>query len=265
MEKQAEYKTYTQSIPQTDRMDYLSPMSQQPRAVPGGREAARHRGAAARAGDPRAAHRADAHQRALRVARHARARHRRDDGVLVLLPRAREGALDLRQVSRRAHDRALLPRRRAVDGHPRRASSTAARSSWTRCRRTSTSTRRCSRRTRSGWRAPRAWRRSRRKDAIALGATGPMLRGSGVTWDLRKAEPYCGYEQLRLRGAGRAPRATPTTATRCACRRSASPRASPSRRSSADARAGRARRLPAARLQVRAAAQGGGEDARWRR
>src|SRR5512139_2954233 len=27
MEKQAEYKTYTQSIPQTDRMDYLAPMS----------------------------------------------------------------------------------------------------------------------------------------------------------------------------------------------------------------------------------------------
>ena len=27
MEKQAEYKTYTQSIPQTDRMYYLSPMS----------------------------------------------------------------------------------------------------------------------------------------------------------------------------------------------------------------------------------------------
>jgi NADH-quinone oxidoreductase subunit D len=27
MEKQAEYKTYTQSIPQTDRMDYLSPLS----------------------------------------------------------------------------------------------------------------------------------------------------------------------------------------------------------------------------------------------
>src|SRR5205809_8015795 len=27
MEKQAESKTYTQSIPQTDRMDYLAPMS----------------------------------------------------------------------------------------------------------------------------------------------------------------------------------------------------------------------------------------------
>jgi NADH-quinone oxidoreductase subunit D len=24
---------------------------------------------------------------------------------------------------------------------------------------------------------------------------GPMLRGSGIAWDIRKAEPYCGYEQ----------------------------------------------------------------------
>jgi len=32
-------------------------------------------------------------------------------------------------------------------------------------------------------------------EAIALGATGPMLRGSGVALDLRKAEPYSGYER----------------------------------------------------------------------
>jgi NADH-quinone oxidoreductase subunit D len=32
------------------------------------------------------------------------------------------------------------------------------------------------------------------EDAIRLGATGPMLRGSGVPWDLRKDRPYCGYE-----------------------------------------------------------------------
>jgi NADH-quinone oxidoreductase subunit D len=32
------------------------------------------------------------------------------------------------------------------------------------------------------------------EDAIALGATGPMLRGSGLAWDLRKERPYSGFE-----------------------------------------------------------------------
>lgn len=32
-------------------------------------------------------------------------------------------------------------------------------------------------------------------DAIAWGVTGPSLRGSGVAYDLRKEEPYSGYEQ----------------------------------------------------------------------
>ena len=31
------------------------------------------------------------------------------------------------------------------------------------------------------------------KDALGLGATGPTLRGSGVKWDLRRDQPYCGY------------------------------------------------------------------------
>ena len=144
MEKQAEYKTYTQSIPQTDRMDYLAPMSNNLALCLAAEKLLGIAAAAARAGDPRAAHRADAHQRPLRVARHPRHRHRRDDGVLVLLPRAREGALDLRPGVRRAHDGVSYFR---VGGlamrHSRPVCSTAARSSWTRCRRTSTSTRRC--------------------------------------------------------------------------------------------------------------------------
>ncbi|MDX2138921.1 MAG: NADH dehydrogenase (quinone) subunit D [Chloroflexota bacterium] len=33
------------------------------------------------------------------------------------------------------------------------------------------------------------------EDALALGMSGPCLRGSGVNWDIRKAQPYMGYEQ----------------------------------------------------------------------
>ncbi len=34
-----------------------------------------------------------------------------------------------------------------------------------------------------------------RQDAIEAGVTGPVLRASGVNYDVRKAFPYCGYEQ----------------------------------------------------------------------
>ena len=34
--------------------------------------------------------------------------------------------------------------------------------------------------------------------AMALGFTGPMLRGSGVEWDLRKKQPYAVYDQMKF-------------------------------------------------------------------
>ena len=35
--------------------------------------------------------------------------------------------------------------------------------------------------------------------AVALGMTGPMLRGSGVEWDLRKKQPYETYSELNFK------------------------------------------------------------------
>lgn len=37
-----------------------------------------------------------------------------------------------------------------------------------------------------------------KEDALRWGVTGPMLRASGVDYDLRKAQPYSGYEQYEF-------------------------------------------------------------------
>jgi NADH-quinone oxidoreductase subunit D len=36
------------------------------------------------------------------------------------------------------------------------------------------------------------------EDAIAMGVTGPVLRASGVQWDIRKAMPYAAYDQYQF-------------------------------------------------------------------
>ncbi|MEU6127654.1 NADH-quinone oxidoreductase subunit D [Saccharopolyspora sp. NPDC047091] len=33
---------------------------------------------------------------------------------------------------------------------------------------------------------------------LQLGVTGPLLRSAGIAWDLRKIEPYCGYENFEF-------------------------------------------------------------------
>jgi len=40
--------------------------------------------------------------------------------------------------------------------------------------------------------------RPRRRGGVALGVTGPLLRSTGVAWDLRRAMPYLAYDQVEF-------------------------------------------------------------------
>ena len=114
-----------------------------------GRDAARPRGAAARAVPARDPPRAQPDHVPPRVARDERARPRRDLDVLVLLPRPRADPRPVRDVVRPAHAHALHPGRRRDRGHPGGFAAKLRAVHRRRCPRASTSTPRCSTRTRS--------------------------------------------------------------------------------------------------------------------
>jgi NADH-quinone oxidoreductase subunit D len=193
MEKQAEYKTYTQSIPQTDRMDYLAPMSNNLAFCL----------AVEKLLDVEAPPRAQAVRVLLteltRISAHCvwLGTHALDIGAMTVFFycfREREKVLSIYdqvcgarmtasyfRVGGLAMDipDGLLERcRKFVDEMPAHIDEyenlLTKNPIWlARLQGVATLS---------------------AKDALALGATGPMLRGSGVRWDLRKTEPYCGYD-----------------------------------------------------------------------
>ena len=168
-EKLAESKTYIQSLPYMDRLDYVSMMCNEHAYCLAHREAAGHRGARARAVHPRDVRRDHAPAEPPAVAGRARHRLRRDEHPDLLLPRARRPVRHVRGGRRaractrptsaraastatcRTRCRSTRPARsatqRAIDGaerEPRRARcSTSSTTSRSASRPTSTSTRRC--------------------------------------------------------------------------------------------------------------------------
>ena len=193
MEKQAEYKTYTQSIPQTDRMDYLAPMS--------------NNLALCLAAEKLVGIEAPPRAQAIRVLLTELTRisahcvwlgtHAIDIGAMTVFWycfREREKVLSIYdqvcgarmtasyfRVGGLAMDipAGFLDRcEKFVDEMPAHVdeyeSLLTKNPIWL---------------ARTRGVAPLA-----AADALAWGVTGPSLRGSGVYWDLRKAEPYSGYE-----------------------------------------------------------------------
>ena len=193
MEKQAEYKTYTQSIPQTDRMDYLAPMSNNLALC---LAAEKLLGVSA---PPRAQAVRVLLTELTRISAHCvwLGTHALDIGAMTVFWycfREREKVLSIYDMVCGARMTASYFRVGGlamdipagflekcqtfvdempahIDEYERLLSKNPI---WLA-------------RTRGVAPLPA-------KDAIALGATGPTLRGSGVAWDLRKAQPYSGYE-----------------------------------------------------------------------
>ena len=127
--------------------------------------------------------------------------HQRDGPRLHLdddlrLPRARDGPRLLREDHRPADEPQLHPPRRRGGRPARRLGGRRARSSATPCWPAPTSTTSCSPASRSSASGPRASAASRAEEALALSATGPILRSTGVPWDLRRAMPYLAYDQV---------------------------------------------------------------------
>jgi NADH-quinone oxidoreductase subunit D len=195
MEKQAEYKTYTQSIPQTDRMDYLAPMSNNLALCL----------AAEKLIDIEPPRYAQAVRVLLteltRISAHCvwLGTHALDIGAMTVFFycfREREKVLSI-------YDQVCGARMTAsyfrVGGL---ASDIPKEGFLERCRKfvdempahvdeyETLLTRNPIWLARTREVAPLSAR-----DALALGATGPTLRGSGVKWDLRKAQPYSGYDR----------------------------------------------------------------------
>jgi len=197
MEKQAEYKTYTQSIPQTDRMDYLAPMS--------------NNLAFCLAVEKllgvtpplRAVHARVLLTELTRLASHLvwLGTHAMDIGAMSMFFytfREREEILAMYEqvcgarmtatyfrVGGLAHDLPVGLLERAQDfldrlpGHFEEYTALLSGNPiWLA-------------RTKGVAVLPR-------ERAIALGATGPMLRGSGVRWDLRRNMPYSGYDEYEF-------------------------------------------------------------------
>jgi NADH-quinone oxidoreductase subunit D len=195
MEKIAENRMYTMIAPYWDRLDYIAAVSN---GLVWVETVEQMMGLDVPAARPLPAHDPDGtqpHRIAPALAGHARARHRRRHGPAVGTARTRRDSQDLRTAVWRAIDLPRLARRRHAERRLRRLHKDVKQfvnNFPTRIDEYETVLS-----------ENRIWL-SRTvgigiisaEDAIAIGLSGPALRGSGVAWDVRKSRPYAAYADM---------------------------------------------------------------------
>ena len=242
-------------------MDYLRLLLQRDGLLRRRRDAARDRGAPARPVPARDPPRAQPDHVPPRVARHERARPRRDLDVLVLLPRARDDPRPVRDVLRAADAHPLLPGRRRDRGHPRRASARSCASSSRDARRASTSTRDLLEKNEIVLAAAaRYLARSTSRRCSSLGVTGAAAARRGRPMGPAQGGAVLAATTTSTSRSRSARSATTTTASASAWPRSTSRSRSSSRRSTGCPRAPTS--PPTARSRCRRATS---SRPRWRR
>ena len=194
-EKHAENVDYPGVIPYTDRMDYVASMGNTLGYALAVEKLLGIEAAPYVQTHPRAHGRAAADRLARGRGRHLRHGHRRLHAVPAPAARPREDPRPVRVDLRRAAALQLQLGRRREPRPARRAScapraTSCASSTPSRSRAASTSIINNA----SSSSAPRASACCSPELAISYDLTGPNLRGSGVARDLRKDEPYSGYE-----------------------------------------------------------------------
>ena len=196
IEKTAEDKSYWKVIPVVERMDYLAYYFNAMAFCGAVETLLDARGPQARAVPARHPPRAQPDHEPPRVARHERARPRRDLDVLVLLPRAREDPRPVRDVLRPAHAHALHPGRRRLRGHPAGLGGQAAATFLDDMPDRVDQYGDLLNRNEIVLRRLRGVCPLDEQTLLDLGVTGPLLRAAGNPWDLRKAMPYSSYEDF---------------------------------------------------------------------